>query len=464
MKAKTTLSIMFTLIMSVMFAQKTYVTANSADISDQLDLRAVATLFGESRDLQEFERNLNDPQLQISNLDLNGDNYVDYLRVIEHQDRNTHVIIIQAVLERDVFQDVATIEVESNRRRRNAQVQIVGNPYIYGNNFIIEPMFAYTPVIYNHFWAPVYNVYVSPWSWGYYPTYYSPWQPCDIYFYYGHANYWAGYHNFYYVNYRRSNRAQRVYNIHYTNTYYTLHPNRSFVNRNQNVRNAYTLQQSRGDRDYRQVATRETSTIRGVERIASNRDTSNNRQTVDRNTTNGREVQTGDRDVNTNSRESLDRTATNSREVQTGGREVNTNGRESVDRTSTDNRERQTDGREAAVSGRETLSSKPAFDNNHVNRQETTTRPATTNRVESSQQPTNRQVEPASGRQTVAPQNNTNNINNRPQSVNRQAAPAPARQTAAPKPKNTRETAVPSRNNDRSSTPASSGRTGSGRG
>jgi hypothetical protein len=38
------------------------------EISDNLDLRA--DIFGDSRNLREFERQLNDPELQISNLDL----------------------------------------------------------------------------------------------------------------------------------------------------------------------------------------------------------------------------------------------------------------------------------------------------------------------------------------------------------------------------------------------------------
>ena len=60
------------------FAQdRTTVTANNSDISDNLDLRAVASIFGDSADLDDFEKRLNDPKAQISNLDLNGDNQVD---------------------------------------------------------------------------------------------------------------------------------------------------------------------------------------------------------------------------------------------------------------------------------------------------------------------------------------------------------------------------------------------------
>ena len=97
-----------------LFAQeKTTVTAKNSDISDNLDLRAVATVFGDASNLEDFERRLNDPKTQISNLDLNNDNYVDYLRVIETVEGNVHLVVVQAVLEKDVFQDVATIEVNA---------------------------------------------------------------------------------------------------------------------------------------------------------------------------------------------------------------------------------------------------------------------------------------------------------------------------------------------------------------
>lgn len=66
------------------FAQDvTTITASSDDISDNLDLEAGASIFGESKDLEDFEKRLNDPKTQISNLDLNNDGEVDYLRIME---------------------------------------------------------------------------------------------------------------------------------------------------------------------------------------------------------------------------------------------------------------------------------------------------------------------------------------------------------------------------------------------
>ena len=126
---------------------RTIVNAQNTEISDNLDLRVVASIFGDSKNLQDFERKLNDPRLQISNLDLNNDGQVDYLRVIESVEKRTHIVIIQSVLDRDIYQDVATIEVEKNWNN-NIHIQVVGNSFFYGQNYIYEPVYYNTPVIY----------------------------------------------------------------------------------------------------------------------------------------------------------------------------------------------------------------------------------------------------------------------------------------------------------------------------
>ncbi len=194
------------------FAQDvTTVRANNSDISDNLDLKAVASIFGDSSDLEDFERRLNDPETQISNLDLNGDNRVDYLRVIEANEDNTHLIIIQSVLGADTFQDVATIEVERDRSN-NVQVQVVGDVYMYGPNYIYEPVYVYRPTIFDIFWVSSYRPYYSPWYWGYYPTYYTYWAPYPAYRYRRHVHTYINPRNTYaYANTRRSSRAATLY-------------------------------------------------------------------------------------------------------------------------------------------------------------------------------------------------------------------------------------------------------------
>lgn len=236
-----------TFISSLHAQDVTTVRANNSDISDNLDLRAIASIFGESRDLEDFERRLNDPKIQISNLDLNSDNQVDYLRVIEATERNTHLIIVQAVLGADVFQDVATVEVEKDRRN-NVQVQVVGDTYLYGNNYIYEPIYVNRPLIYDVFWVSSYRPYYSPWYWGYYPTYYSYWAPYPAYRYRNNIHVHINSRNTYnYVNGGRSSRAMALYSGRRNNGYERQNPQNSFTRRNANVTNRYALEQSRAN-------------------------------------------------------------------------------------------------------------------------------------------------------------------------------------------------------------------------
>ena len=142
------------------------------DISKNLDLKAVATAFGESKSLEEFEQRLNDNDSKISNLDLNNDGEIDYLRVVEKIDNNVHNIVVQAVLSKDNYQDVATVKVEKDQEN-NTKVEIAGDPTLYGENYIIEPVYLYTPPFYSYLWASGYYGWHSPYYWGYYPSHFS---------------------------------------------------------------------------------------------------------------------------------------------------------------------------------------------------------------------------------------------------------------------------------------------------
>ena len=245
-------TILFTSIMSLLmassFAQdRTTVNATSSEISDNLDLRAVASIFGDSENLEDFEQRLNDPKAQISNLDLNNDDRVDYLRVIESVEGRTHLIVVQSVLGRDTFQDVATIEVEKDRNNR-VQVQVVGDVYMYGANYIYEPVYVHTPIIYTHFWVSSYRPYCSTWYWDYYPTYYTFWNPCPIFRYRHNIGLWINVnHQYNYVNNRRCQVAYTNYYGRRGNGYERQYPNRSFSHRNSGYTNRYDLDRTRAN-------------------------------------------------------------------------------------------------------------------------------------------------------------------------------------------------------------------------
>ena len=225
-------------------AQRRVVTtarATSYDISDNLDLDAVASIFGDSENLEDFERRLNDPDSRISNLDLNQDGYIDYLRVLENSSDRNSLVVVQAVLDKDVYQDVATIEIE-RLSNNNHRIQIVGDSYIYGSNYIIEPVFVRTPIIFSFFWGPRYSPWQSPYYWNYYPRWYSYYRPYSPFKYHKHIHVHINRYNTYNrVNDRHIHFSGDNYSHIRRNDYATRYPDRAFNNRHQGVSNRNEL-------------------------------------------------------------------------------------------------------------------------------------------------------------------------------------------------------------------------------
>ena len=207
------------------------VYSQNYQIDQELDLNAVASIFGDSRDLYDFERHLNDPYYQISNLDLNNDGYVDYLRVIEIVEGNLHLIVIQAVIGNRRYQDIATIEVYKSYNQ--TYVQVVGNSYIYGPNYIIEPIYSYQPEIFRIFWQPrFYHAYRSNYRWRHYPSYYRPWRPVPVAYYHRHIRKHISHRNSYkYTNHRRAKHSRKIHNRVKRNDYAKRYPKRSYKRR-----------------------------------------------------------------------------------------------------------------------------------------------------------------------------------------------------------------------------------------
>jgi hypothetical protein len=215
---------------------------------DNLNLYAVMKLFQQSKTLEDFERSLNDQNSTINNLDLNGDNLVDYIKVIDNVNGDVHNIVLQVAINPKENQDVAVFTVQ---RFQNGQVQIqlTGDEALYGKDYIIEPIFndsnpggtpnpGYTgntrtvngetvtyvnttpaqvaawPVV-RFMFLPSYTIYRSSWSWGYYPSYWHTWRPFSWNYYYGYQYNW---NRDYYSNYRRWNDHRYT---GWNETYYT---------------------------------------------------------------------------------------------------------------------------------------------------------------------------------------------------------------------------------------------------
>ena len=230
---------------SVFSQDVTTVEAKDTDISDNLDLEAVASVFGEAKDLEDFEKKLNDPELKLTNLDLNKDGEVDYLRVVETSEKDAHVVAIQAVIGKDQYQDVATIDVVKDDEGET-QVQVVGNVYMYGSNYIVQPVYVHPPVIFVFFWGPRYHPWRSPFYWGYYPPYYRPWRPYPPYTYRRNVNVHVNVNNTYRnTNVRINKNTANLQKSVSRNDFAKSHPDKSFQKRNSGASNKHSLDKSR---------------------------------------------------------------------------------------------------------------------------------------------------------------------------------------------------------------------------
>ena len=196
---------------------------------DNFSLEGALELFKESETPKEFERKLNDPDTRVNNLDLNNNGYIDYIRVIDLYEGNVHAFVLQAVISKKEFQDVAVITLEKRANGR-AVLQITGDADIYGVETIIEPTtevrtYAGTtrsraivnvwawPMV-RYVYSPYYSVWVSPWDWGYHPHWWRPWRPV---YYYDYYTYWRPYRSHYSICYtHRVVYAHHIYAPHRT--------------------------------------------------------------------------------------------------------------------------------------------------------------------------------------------------------------------------------------------------------
>lgn len=176
---------------------------------DNFSLEGALELFKKSESPEQFEKMLNAQDSKVNNLDLNGDGYTDYIRVIDRNEGNIHTFTMQAVISDTDVQDVAVITLEKLVNGK-AVLQIIGDEDVYGMETIIEPtrevfvnagtsttqevvdVWAWPSVQYVY--SPSYVVWISPWSWSVRPIWWSHWHPVV---YYHYDSYWRPYRPYY---------------------------------------------------------------------------------------------------------------------------------------------------------------------------------------------------------------------------------------------------------------------------
>lgn len=205
---------------------------------DHFSLEGALEMFKKAKSLEEFEKALNLENNSVNNLDLNGDDKIDYVRVVDHSKGDAHAIVLQVPVSSTESQDIAVIEVEKNGAQ-SAILQIIGDQELYGDSTIVEPLdaedvkdnsmdgkgpYAYKsssrivivnvwfwPCVY-YMWQPTYVVWVSPFYWGYYPHWWSPWRPHPWRWHYSHCHHYRYYYHPVWVY--RTHNAHVVYGPH----------------------------------------------------------------------------------------------------------------------------------------------------------------------------------------------------------------------------------------------------------
>lgn len=238
---------------------------------DHFSLEGAIELFKKSESPEDFEKRLNAENNEVNNLDLNEDGKIDYIRVEGRMDGDAHALVLQALLGENEVQDVAVIEIEK-QGAENAILQIVGDESLYGEQIFVEPFeeekanngrnkgpqVQYGPVrivVNVWFWRPVrfiyapgYRVYVSPWRWGVYPSYWRPWRPYP----------WGVFH----VRarpFRTHYHVVAVHRVHRAHAVYTPHRRHSAVVHTRTT----TVVKARGPHGGKVKAKQTTTTTRG---------------------------------------------------------------------------------------------------------------------------------------------------------------------------------------------------------
>ena len=194
---------------------------------DNLDLYAVLDLFQKSKTIEEFEKSLNLEKTAINNLDLDLDKKVDFIKVVTKKEEDDFTFILQVAVSKTETQDVAVILVSKDESKK-ITMQIVGDPDLYGKDYIVELKESKTPAvtanpgytgtdtvvvsapakttvvvvesapIVQYVYSPAYVPYVPPYYYGFYPPYFVPFTAMAIGIYIGHHSYYHhggyGYH------------------------------------------------------------------------------------------------------------------------------------------------------------------------------------------------------------------------------------------------------------------------------
>ena len=310
------------------------VTDYNTDPCFSLDLMAVAAAYAESRSVREFEQILNSSRYMINNLDLNNDGWIDYLRVIETRNGYYHALLIQSCLAPGIFQDIATLVAE--RRADALFVEVIGDRYLYGVNYVVRPVFIKRPHMWDVYGSATYVVWSSPYYYGNFPSYYTHPKPVYLNHYQAYVTtYMSNHHYCHHCDYPPqpyNNTYASMTKPHNRNDFGVQHPDNSFEHRvsrtangNNNVASARNAGQLRTEVN-RQAALRTQQTTQPTQNSQRTQTTTNTQRTQTGTTTQRTQTTTNAQRTTTTQSSSNTRTSQRTPNTTTVETRVNQNG------------------------------------------------------------------------------------------------------------------------------------------
>ncbi len=218
-----------TLTAILMFAMPSQATKTQEVLGDHFSLEGALDLFKKATTPEDFESQLNNSDHLVSNLDLDADGYVDYIRVEDFVQDDVHAMVLSVMLSAKEQQDIAVIEIEKTGAS-SAMLQIIGDEDMFGSRIIIEPyeegadlrsgpdaweevarltvnVWVWPSV--RALYRPTYVAWRSPWKWQVYPHWWKPSKPHTLVWYRVHRPH---YHpHFHTVHTHKVVRAHKIY-------------------------------------------------------------------------------------------------------------------------------------------------------------------------------------------------------------------------------------------------------------
>jgi hypothetical protein len=149
--------------------QQNNVTIESNNAPAGFDVNKLAQLVKTSTDPQKLEKAINDPNNHVSNLDLDKDGNIDYLKVEEPAQNRLNVV--DDVSDADSV-TIAHIKVDPTQNN-TADLSVQGNPNYVGNDNYYHSSFSLTDFLLLSYLMRPHAYYMPMYHYGYYPSYYT---------------------------------------------------------------------------------------------------------------------------------------------------------------------------------------------------------------------------------------------------------------------------------------------------